>query len=89
LITLRKQHAALHNSSKIEFVFAQKNEYPLAYVRSNADEKILVVINPSDRTKSFSCNYKPRRKCYHINGDITVENGVITVPGNTAVFYQI
>ena len=38
---------------------ASKNEYPLAYVRSSGEgEKILIIINPSEKEVTFSCDLK-------------------------------
>ena len=34
LIKIRQEHEALQSRGQIEFIFANKNEYPLAYVRS-------------------------------------------------------
>jgi maltose alpha-D-glucosyltransferase/alpha-amylase len=59
LIKIRQEHKALQSRGQIEFVFAKKNEYPLAYVRSSGEgEKILVIINPSEKEAAFSCDLK-------------------------------
>ena len=89
LIRLRKEHSALQNNAAIEFIDVHKNSYPLVYVRSSADERMLVVINPSAEAQQFTCGFRPGKKCYSINGDITSENGMISISGNTAAFYCI
>ncbi|MGN0166229.1 MAG: alpha-amylase family glycosyl hydrolase [Lachnospiraceae bacterium] len=53
LIQIRQTHEALNNKGEIQFVYAEKYRYPLAYVRSTENEKVLVVINPSDKEVSF------------------------------------
>lgn len=89
LITLRREHPALSNQAEIEFVYAQKDRYPLAYVRRSTAEEMLIIINPSGMTQRFSCKYRPLEECYHLNGNITAEDGNITIPGNSAAFYRI
>ena len=49
LIALRREHSALLSDGNIEFVSDGADGSPLAYIRSSADEKILVVVNPADR----------------------------------------
>ncbi|MBR6476972.1 MAG: alpha-glucosidase C-terminal domain-containing protein, partial [Lachnospiraceae bacterium] len=56
LIQIRKVHPALQSKGEIQFLYAEKNAYPLAYLRTFGEEKILVVLNPSDRAASFALN---------------------------------
>ena len=49
LITLHKSEPALSNYAAFIPVFAQKNKYPFVYLRILGGEKILVVLNPSDK----------------------------------------
>ena len=89
LIGIRQDHSALMSKGKIEFVYAEKNEYPLAYVRSSEDEKVLVVINPADREVTFDypCNIK---ECiYEFGGKITLNNDIIIVPAKSAGYYEL
>lgn len=65
LIQIRQEHEALQSRGEIEFIFAKKNEYPLAYVRScvaagknQCGEKIFVIINPSEKEVTFPCDLK-------------------------------
>lgn len=87
LISIRQKNSALQSKGEIEFVFAEKNEYPLCYLRSDDKQKILVVINPADKEVSFSCGYAPKEAIYSIGGDITADNGVLTVPPCFAGWY--
>lgn len=89
LIEIRREHTALHNRSEIEFVFAQKNAYPLAYVRSSADERILVVINPSDSTVSFDFSANIKETVYAFGGEIASDGKRITVQPCSAAFCVI
>ncbi len=88
LIALRNQHTALQSLGEIEYVYAEKNQYPLAYLRSNEEEKILVVINPSDREQSFTCHYTSLSEIYRVGGEAKAADGKITIAGSTAVFFK-
>lgn len=88
LIQIRQSHKALQSRGEIEFVFAEKNTYPLAYIRKYDNEKILVIINPADRETSFECRYIPYEELYHFGGEISVTNSKITVPPQFAGFYR-
>ncbi|MGN1097591.1 MAG: alpha-glucosidase C-terminal domain-containing protein, partial [Clostridia bacterium] len=80
---------ALQNRGGIEFVFAEKGAYPLAYVRSYGDEQVFVIINPSSKDAAFSCDYPIAESLYSF-GENAVQRGVeITVPGRSAGFYRI
>lgn len=89
LIAVRQSHSALQSKGEIEFLHAEKDKYPFAYLRSSSNEKIIVIINPSDKEVSFSCQYQPKDKLYSFGGDITTKNGKITVPPCFAGFYGI
>lgn len=89
LIKIRRTHTALHNRSEIEFVFAQKNAYPLAYVRSSDDERILVVINPSDSAVSFDCAANIKETVYSFGGEVTSDGRTVTVQPCSAAFCVI
>ncbi|MBP1566864.1 MAG: glycosylase [Oscillospiraceae bacterium] len=87
LISIRRSHPALHNYSEIEFVYAKKNAYPLAYIRNSSNEKILIIINPAKKEISFSCKYTPKEKVYSFGSDLKYADGKIIVPPCSAGFY--
>ncbi len=89
LIRVRKAHSALCSKGEIEFVYAEKNAYPLAYIRTDDSEKILVVINPSSENVSFAFLEELKSELYSFGGKLTAENGIITVPPCFAGFYKI
>lgn len=89
LIAVRGAHNALQSKGEIEFVYAEKNAYPLAYVRKSGNEKILVVINPSAEEVSFVCNAVLKETVYSFGGEIEAANGKISVPKQSAGFYKI
>lgn len=53
LIGIRQAHPALQSKGEITFVYAAPKAYPLAYLRSAEDEKILVIVNPSAAEAAF------------------------------------
>ncbi len=106
LIKIRQEHPALQSRGEIEFIFAKKNEYPLAYVRSCAGknqcgEKILVIINPSEKEVSFPCDLKKlggasgdstdllKNAIYTFGGKIKLEGKKIFVSGKSAGFFAL
>lgn len=88
LITLRRAHPALLASGEIEFVDAGQ-AYPLVYVRSSREEKILVIINPSGKEQRFSCAYLPKKTIYTIGKEACFADGVVTVPPKHAGYYKL
>lgn len=89
LIRIRQSKKALQSSGKIEFVYAEKNTYPLAYVRTDGKSKILVIINPSEQETQFSCEYEIGEVVYNFGEKAQSSDGKITVYGQSAGFYKI
>lgn len=89
LIAVRQAHTALQSKGKIEFVYAEKDAYPLAYLRSSDDERILVVINPADREVSFGCTHVPKENLYRFGGEIACKDNIMTVPAQTVGWFRV
>lgn len=89
LIGIRQSNKALQSLGEIEFVYAEKDAYPFAYIRSSDEERILVIINPSDREVQFPCGYTPKETLYSFGGAVTADGGSITVPAQSAGYYRI
>ena len=89
LIAIRQSYKALQSKGEIEFIYAEKDAYPLAYVRSAGDEKILVVINPAAREVSFDCNIIPKESIYGFGGTMSFADGKITVSPQSAGYFRI
>jgi maltose alpha-D-glucosyltransferase/alpha-amylase len=49
LIDLRRAHPALGNNGDFRVVYAEAGRYPFVYLRSHAEENVLVAVNPADR----------------------------------------
>ncbi|MBR4097473.1 MAG: alpha-glucosidase C-terminal domain-containing protein, partial [Oscillospiraceae bacterium] len=84
-----QEHAALQSKGEIEFVYAEKDSYPLAYIRSTADEKILVIINPAAREVSFDCSIIPTETIYGFGGTVSFADSKVTVAPQSAGYYRI
>lgn len=89
LIKIRQSERALQSRGGIEFVYAQKDKYPLAYIRSDGEDRILVVINPYEKEASFDCEYKIGEAVYSFGQAAVCENGRLTAAGQSAGFYKI
>lgn len=89
LIALRQAHPALQSKGEIDFLCAESHAYPLAYLRSSGNERILVVLNPSNTAASFDCSYAPGEKLRAFGGEITASSGRITVPGNSYGIFTV
>jgi glycosidase len=79
LIALRNTEPALVAYAGFVPVYAEKNEYPLAYIRANGKERLLVVLNPAarDETATFTLDYKFR------NPRLVAGDGVLSVKADT------
>ncbi len=89
LIRIRQSHRALQSKGEIEFVYAEKNAYPFVYLRSAGKERILVVLNPSNREVSFESPTVPQESIYVFGKEISAENSKITVAPCSAGYYKI
>lgn len=89
IIGIRQSHEALRNMGEIEFVFVKKNTYPFAYLRSSGSEKILVILNPSDKEVSFECDLTPSECLYSFGPEIRTEGKKITAAGKSAGYYTV
>lgn len=91
LIQVRMEHKALQSNGAIEFLYAKKQEYPLVYKRSEKDETILVVINPSGEAVKCDVGISEDWKevLYTKGGEIRKEGNQLYVPGTTVGFFQM
>lgn len=89
LIRIRREHPALLSRGEIEFVYAEKNEYPLAYVRSAGNEKILVVINPAAREAAFGGDFSAAECIYSFGATAKIGGGKVLAAPMSAGFYLL
>ena len=89
LIQIRQSHKALQSKGEITFLYAQENAYPLAYLREEDDERILVVINPAGREVYFECAYEPKETIYSFGKEMMWADGKMTVPAQSVAFMMV
>ena len=89
LIQIRQAHKALQSKGEITFVYAEKESYPFAYVRSAEDEKVLVVLNPSDKEVKFTSDLVLKENIYSFGGEVRMQEGNIVVPACSANFVLV
>ncbi len=89
LIEIRRSSKALGNMGEIEFLYAEKNSYPLAYIRKAQDEKLLVLINPSSEEAGFECDCEISACIYNLGDAPKQENGRLIAMPNSACFCKV
>lgn len=89
LISIRMAHKALQSCGKIDFVHAEKDRYPLAYIRSCTDEKILVLINPSSEKVSFGFCETAKETIYSFGEGAVLTKDHAEVMPHSAAFIRI
>ena len=89
LIRIRQAHSALQSCGDIEFVYAEENAYPFAYLRSDGTEKILVIINPANRETRFSASFVNKETIYAFGQEATFTGHEVIVPAQSAGFYRV
>ena len=91
LIKLHNTEPALLAYAEFAPIYAEKETYPLAYIRANGKDRILVVLNPANRevTASFSIPYKSGKpQIISGEGFATLKNNIILLKMN-AVSYAL
>ena len=75
LISLRKDHADLLASSSFSVIHAEESAYPFVYGRGS----LILSVNPSSGTTSFSDASISGRKVIYSIGDVSVEDNTLTM----------
>lgn len=88
LCEIRKSYPALCAYGEIQFVYFEPEKYPLVYLRTSADEKILIVLNPSEKDVSCLCEYQLEDVIYSLGKPVSSKEGVLYVPGESAAFIK-
>lgn len=89
LIALRKSHTALQSWGEIEFVYAQKDACPLAYLRKNDAETLLVVLNPSAKEAACPIPHQPQQLLYAFGEPPRVQGKTIVSPPVSFAVYKV
>lgn len=88
LIEIRQSHTALQSNGKIEFVYAEENKYPLAYIRSDDKERILIVINPSSESYTFAFKGKAGEILYQ-KGEFSHSKDKYAISSQSVIFVKL
>lgn len=86
LVKICNAHSALCASGKIDFIYCEPWKYPLVYLRSNQEEKILVALNPSKYDVVCDCPYQPGTAIYSLGDPVSFEDGKLRVPKESVSF---
>ena len=70
-------------------VYCEPEKYPLVYLRTNGDEKILVVLNPSAKDVTCPCEYQLGDTIYSLGNPISSKEGMLYVPEQSAGFMKV
>lgn len=89
LIKIRRDFPALCASGAIEFVYCEPNKYPLVYLRSDGNDKILVALNPSRENVSCKYPYKLKEIIYTLGDTIKLESNVLSMLGESAAYVSV
>ncbi len=89
LIKIRRDSPALCASGTIEFIYCEPEKYPLVYLRSDGNDKILIALNPSKENVSCKCPYGLKETIYTLGDTIKLENNVLSIPGESAAFVSV
>lgn len=89
LIALRQAHPALQSNAEILFVYAAENAYPLAYVRDDGSERILVIINPSAEQACFASELPEGELIYSCGAPAKKEGGTWMAPPCSVNFVKL
>ncbi len=88
LIRIRKEHPALCASGKIAFICTGEN-YPLAYIRSDENEQILVVVNPCAKEACIPCAGEIKETIYSWGAPMQLKEGMLHIPGESAAYLRM
>ncbi|MCQ2449477.1 MAG: alpha-amylase family glycosyl hydrolase [Clostridia bacterium] len=82
LIAIRKANPALQNGGSVTFL--TEGGYPLVYLRENAGQRILVLVNPSADAVTYKTDLVGE-KIYEF-GTVSYENGAYHIGAQSAAF---
>ena len=92
LIALRRSTPALGVNAAVEFVYCEKNAYPLVYLRSVREEggqRVLVALNPAQRPAEVACDGRAARTLYSLGEAAELAGGTLRVPACSATFIEL
>ena len=89
LIRLRLNNEPLQSGARVEFLFAEKNAYPLVYRRTGETGSVLVVLNPLGQDVECTCSLPELGEVLYSNhGAAAVRDGRLSVPRASATIFR-
>ena len=92
LVALRRSTPALGVNASVDFVYCEKNAYPLVYLRSACEEggqRVLVALNPAAREVEVPCDFEAARVLYTLGDKAKLADGVLRVPAASVTFFEL
>ena len=89
LCKIRKSFPALCAFGEIQFVYCEPEKYPLVYLRTSGNEKILAAFNPSEKDVMCPCEYQLEEIIYSLGKPISSKGGMLHVPGQSVGFIKV
>ena len=89
LIALRQAHPALQNRGDIRFLVNGAPKEPLVYERSCDGQRLLVILNPYEKSAAFSLDASLGQPLYTFGGEARQEGASVNVPPVFAGIYEV
>ncbi len=89
LILIRQANKPLQSLGEVEFISDGSKGKALSYIRSLADEKILVIINPTDNTAKIKINNQFGEIIYKSGKDVKISGNCCEADPETAAFIKL
>ena len=92
LVALRRATPALGVNAAVEFVYCEKDAYPLVYLRAERGEggqRVLVALNPAACEVEVPCDFEAARVLYALGDGAQLVDGVLRVPAASATFFEL
>lgn len=89
LIAVRRANPALGVDGAIEFLYCEKGQTPLVYLREAAGQRVLVALNPAAKPAACPCDFAAGRVVYAHGVPATIVNGMLQMAGESATFIEV
>lgn len=92
LIALRRSTPELGVNAAVDFIYCEKDAYPLVFLRSvrkEGGQRVLVTLNPAARGVEVPCNYEAARVLYALGEEARLADGMLCAPAASATFFEL
>ena len=79
-------------NASVDFVYCEKNAYPLVYLRSVREEggqRVLVALNPAAREVEVPCDLEATHVLYALGDEAKLDGGMLRVPAASVTFFEL